>query len=148
MAEAKKKDPFWKMKLALMQSVLAEEHPTVEALEQTFLEEFGSPPPKKIEDFFKKEIGKRAVLPQQRPISFHINLIRNIARQKMEARLEREFMESGGKFVRVPLDKDLLLSLDRLQQVYGAHDPEEVMLLALKMLEQQAKRIAPEVFRF
>ncbi len=149
MDPTQKADPFFKMKLALVKTILAEPNPTLDFLEQTFVEEFGSPPAADLVALFQNELRKRPATPgAAKRIRIHVNLIRDIARQKAAERLQKDFEAMGGTFLRVAIDADLLQTIQRLASVYGARDHQEVIVLALKMLEQKAKRMAPEVFRY
>lgn len=139
-------DPFAKMKLALVRSVLDEEGPTRESLEHAFVEEFGAPPSEETLVLFDRELARREKM-GLRPVKVRLNLIAKLAAQKRVQRLNREFLASGGTYVNVAVDPATMLLLSRLQQVYQVSDSQELFLMALRMLEQQARRIAPEAFR-
>ena len=147
MSKKTSSDPFLKMKLALIRSVLSYDDPTIHSLEAAFIEEFGSPPTPKLINAFKNGLKKKQKKSGFRTFSLRINLIKEIARKKREEKRKRDFQETGGKYIQVALDLELQESLERLQAVYGTHNVEEVITLSLKMLEQQARRIAPEIFR-
>lgn len=147
MAETPQADPFWKMKLALVKTILAEEHPSQEFLEHTFLEEFGSPPSSEIVAIFKNELKKKVLNPGSRRLRFKINLIREYAHDKAEEYIKRECEAMGGKFFPLAVDRDIIITLDRLQEIFSTKDHQEVIVLALKLLEQKARKISPEAFR-
>lgn len=146
MAATPQADPFWKMKLALVKTILAEEHPTLDFLEQTFVEEFGSPPPAELVAMFREELKKKAFSPGSRRIRIKINLIREYALAKADDYIKRECEAMGGKFFPLAVDRDILVTLDRLQDIFSTKDHQEVIVLALKLLEQKAKKISPEAF--
>lgn len=147
MALSSQADPFWKMKLALVKTILAEEQPTLDFLEQTFVEEFGSPPSADLVGIFENELRKKTLSPGSKRLRFKINLIREFARAKAEEYIRRECEALGGKCLPLALDRDIIITLDRLQNVFSTRDHQEVIVLALKLLEQKAKKLSPEAFR-
>ncbi|MBI5844013.1 MAG: hypothetical protein HZB23_05000 [Deltaproteobacteria bacterium] len=147
MAISSQADPFLKMKLALVKTILAEQNPSLDFLEQTFVEEFGSPPSADLVALFENELKKRLVDPGSRRIHLKLNLIREYAKAKADEYIKRECEALGGKCLPLALDKDILITLDRLQSVFSTNDHQEVIVLALKLLEQKAKKLSPESFR-
>lgn len=139
-------DPFAKMKLALVRSVLENESPSREALELAFVEEFGAPPSEETLVLFDREMARREKA-GLRPLKVRLNLIAALAASKRAERMAREFAAAGGQYVNVPLDVGSQMLLERLKQVYQVNESHELFLMALRMLEQQARRIAPEAFR-
>ncbi|MEW5735185.1 MAG: hypothetical protein AB1921_10040 [Thermodesulfobacteriota bacterium] len=140
-------DPFAKMKLALVRSVLDDESPSREGLEHAFVEEFGAPPSEETFALFDRELKRREEM-GLRPVKMRLNLIAGLAAAKRKERLAGEFLASGGQYVNVAVDHDTLSLLERLKQVYQVNESQELFLMALRMLEQQARRIAPEAFRY
>lgn len=147
MAISSQVDPFLKMKLALVRTILAEQNPSRDFLEQTFVEEFGSPPAADLVALFESELKKRRADPGSRRIRLKLNLIREYARAKADEYIRRECEALGGKFLPLALNRDILVTLDRLQSIFSTSDHQEVIVLALKLLEQKARKLSPESFR-
>ncbi|MBI9075637.1 MAG: hypothetical protein JEZ02_09525 [Desulfatibacillum sp.] len=145
--ESLKTDPYGGMKIALAKTVLTGIDPSLPKLENAFQEEFGElPPPQIVRAFVKKLPPNRQPLPPLKPLKLSVNLIREKARIFLIEQNAKRLEEAGGRYVTLGLGKDVLDLLPKLQTVYGLDSPEELITMALKVLEQQARGIAPEIF--
>lgn len=135
------------MKMALIKTVLASKKPSVRKLERAFMEEFGAPPPLPLVNaFIKKLPSKYRPGPALKAVSFKINLIRKNVEKILEKKWTQQFEARGGQIVRLPMEKGILDILEPLKAVYGIETTGELVTMALKILEQQARTISPEIF--
>ncbi len=141
------RDPYWKMKMALAQSVLSEKDPTPASLERTFLEEFGSPPPARIIEAFKKKLQERdANQVQLKRPPMRLNIIREWARQRKKEKKLELFEAGGGQYIHIPMEAHEIKNMDLMKKIFGTDTNRDIFVLAMKMLEQKARATAPELF--
>lgn len=147
MKEVLHKDPFAKMKISLAKSVLTGPDPSVEKLEQAFMEEFGAPPPKKLVMAFIKRLppGLRPKS-QVKSATVKINLIHEQVDEKISEQMKSTLEASGGAFVTLAFEEDVAKVLPALRKAYGLETNQELIEMALKVIEQQARGAAPELF--
>ncbi|ACL04391.1 hypothetical protein [Desulfatibacillum aliphaticivorans] len=142
-----KSDPYGGMKIDLAKTVITGPDPSLSKLENAFMEEFGEPPPPQIVRAFVKYLPPdKKPLPPLQPLHTNINLIKEQARVFLEEQSNKQLEESGGRFLTLGFEKDTLELLPKLQSIYGLNSNEELIAMALKILEQQARGIAPEIF--